>query len=211
MKKKSKKYPKLGQCDATEVVVVMDESGSMASVVNDVVGGFNTFVEDQKKEKGDCNLTLVKFNTEVSVVYEGKDIQGVIDLDRTSYTPGGSTALFDAIVKSIKGLKDRQAKKTWGQGAKPKVLFLIMTDGEENASQECRSKDELKKIIEDVKKNDKFEFMYIGANQDAFANGNSMGIAHTMSYTSDSKGTKGAMRHMSSVACCYRSTGTLTP
>lgn len=198
MKKKSGKKP-----DLTEVVVVMDESGSMASVLNDVIGGFNTFIEDQKKEKGACNLTLVKFSTNVANVYESKDIQDVEPLDRANYTPGGSTALFDAIVSSIKGLKVRKTKAT-------KVLFLIMTDGEENCSKEVTTKAAVKKIVDDCISKDKFEFMYIGANQDAFSEGNSLGIGKSLNYISDSKGTQSAYRCISNVVTCYRSTGKVT-
>jgi Mg-chelatase subunit ChlD len=205
---KKKKTVKIGQCDATEIAVVMDESGSMATVTNDVIGGYNTFVKEQQKEKGECYLTLAKFNTEATLVFEGTDIQDVKELTRDTYTPGGSTALFDAIVKSIKAIKKRIAGKY--MVGRPKVLILVMTDGEENASKECRSKDELKKIIEEVTKNDKFEFMYIGANQDAFANGNAMGIKMSANYVSDSKGTRGAYMKMSSVATCYRATGKTT-
>jgi uncharacterized protein YegL len=209
MKKKSKKYPKLGQCDATEIAVVMDESGSMATVTNDVIGGYNTFVADQKKEKGECYLTLTKFNTEAGVIFEGQDIQDVKELDRESYTPGGSTALFDAIVKTVKAIKKRIAEKY--MVGKPKVLILVMTDGEENCSREITTRDELKKVIDDVTKNDKFEFMYIGANQDAFAEGNKMGMSRAINYVASSAGTKGAYRKMSQVACCYRATGTIDP
>jgi Mg-chelatase subunit ChlD len=203
-----KKTAKVAELISTEIAVVIDESGSMASVTNDVIGGFNTFISDQKKLKGECNLTLTKFNTRAEVVYEGVSIKEVPELTRETYTPGGSTALFDAIVKSIKGIKDRLAKN--GSAVpKSRVLILVMTDGEENASRECHSKSDLKKIVDEVTKNDKYEFMYIGANQDAFAAGSSMGIGRTINYTADSKGTQSAYRSMSQVACCYRSTGTI--
>lgn len=207
MKKKSKKVQKP---DLTEIAVIMDESGSMGSVTNDVIGGYNTFIEDQKKEKGECKLTLTKFHTEVNQVFEGKDIQDVEDLSRDTYTPGGSTALFDAIVKTIKAMKKRLSTKYFA-GKQPKVLFLIMTDGEENSSVEVRTKAEVKKIIEDCQKSDGYEFMYIGANQDAFAESSSMGIHMSSNYVADSKGTRAAYQKMSAVACCYRTTGNLNP
>lgn len=186
----------------TDIVVVLDRSGSMASVVNDTVGGFNSFVEEQKKQEGNARLTLVQFDTQYEMVHNGLDIQKVPSLE---FSPRGGTALLDAIGRAINDTGARL--RSLPEKERPdKVIFVIITDGEENSSREfghARIRDMIKH------QSDKYswEFVFLGANQDSFAVGGNIGITigNILNYTNDSRGvnhvyssvSKGITRHRS--------------
>lgn len=194
--------------ELTEIVIVIDESGSMGGMQKDVCGGFNTFVEDQKKNPGRANLTLVKFSGRgnVKVVYE-KAI-GDVPILGDDYNPGGGTALFDAIGLAIKNLKEKILKLDAND--KPdKVIIVIMTDGDENESRE-ETKVSILEKIEECKLQGGWEFVYIGANQDAFAVGGSLGISNNMNYQATGQGTRSAYQMMSKGVTSYRTTGNLS-
>jgi Mg-chelatase subunit ChlD len=155
----------------TDLVVVLDRSGSMASVVEDTIGGFNAFVDRQKHGEGRARLTLVEFDHEYKVVYERKDIQEVPHLDRGTYVPRGNTALLDAIVIiAVRGAiaVDRPSEHP------AHVVFVIITDGMENASKEFTRSQILEMIR--AHQEEGWEFLFFGANQDAIGEAASMGI-----------------------------------
>ena len=169
--------------DLCELVVIIDESGSMQHITNDTIGGFNTFLETHQKLPGKALLTLVKFNTKYEVVHNGLDVRTVPQLNTTTYQAMGSTALLDAVGRSIDEVGKRYdaLKKKDKPG---KVIFLIITDGEENSSKEYK----LEQIKEKTKlrqEKDKWEFVFMGANQDAWAAGGGMGISQNVNYTVD--------------------------
>jgi uncharacterized protein YegL len=119
--------------DLVEIACVVDRSGSMASICSDAIGGFNSFLASQKTQPGSTKFTLVLFDNEYQVVHNGTDIKLVEDLNTTTFMPRGSTALLDAIGKTIDDIGNRLSQTS--ESDRPgKVILAILTDGEENAS-----------------------------------------------------------------------------
>jgi hypothetical protein len=169
--------------DLCELVVIIDESGSMQNVTNDTIGGFNTFLETHQNLPGEALLTLVKFNTNYNIVHNGVNVKDVPKLNGKTYFPGSMTALLDAVGKSIDEVGKRYdaLKKKDKPG---KVIFLVITDGEENSSKEYKL-EQIKEKTKNRQEKDKWEFVFMGANQDAWAAGGGMGIANNVNYTVD--------------------------
>lgn len=189
----------------TEIVCVVDKSGSMSSIRNDAVGAFNTFLDGQKKLPGTAKLTLTLFDTDYKIVHDGVDIQKVPNLDDKSYVPGGSTALLDAAGRTIDKVGERLANTP--EDEKPeKVIMVILTDGEENSSKEYK-REQIQTKINHQRDVYKWEFVFLAANQDAIQAGQSIGIQHNVNYCSTGAGTKGAVRCMAAAVASYRSTG----
>lgn len=159
--------------NTTELVVVLDRSGSMQSVVTDMEGGFNRFMDDQRKAPGECRVTLVRFDSEYEVAYESAPVALVPPL---KLQPRGSTALLDAIGRAINDT-GRRLHALPEHERPSKVLFLIITDGEENASTEFRI-DTIAKMTQHQRDKYHWEFVYLGANQDAFTVAQGLGIHH---------------------------------
>jgi uncharacterized protein YegL len=195
----------------TEIVFILDCSGSMDRISSDAIGGFNAFVKEQKKLPDKANFTLVLFNHKYNLVYNGIDIKEVEELDDKTYTPSGTTALLDAVGRTIDDVKGRLDKTcpTCGHGEKVncKVLVGILTDGLENASKDY-SKTKINKMIEGMKK-DEWEFVFLAANQDAIREGTGIGVStsNSMNYTFDSAGIKKGMRAMKYASTSYRTLG----
>lgn len=190
---------KLSEEEHTEFLYIMDASGSMYGVTEDVIGGFNSFLSEQQNQKDKAYLTSVVFNHTVKTLYESVDIQKVEQLDNKTYRATGSTALFDAIGKSVMKLENRAQTN--------KVLVTIMTDGYENASRYfTRSK--IKRIIES-KTELGWEFVFAGANIDVDKVGDDLGIRKNqrLKFTSDSEGTRDMYKTMSNISSNYRKTG----
>ena len=161
--------------ELTEIIFILDESGSMGSVRNDVVGGFNTFVKDQKELPGEAILTLVKFDTDYTKLHEGALLENVNDLNNETYRPGGMTALLDAVGKTINEVVSRHA--TLDKDEVPaKTIMVVFTDGEENSSQEFRKLADIAKMVKE-RENAKWEILFMGADIDAWGEGRSMGFS----------------------------------
>lgn len=154
---------------AVEILMIVDKSGSMQSIRNDVIGGFNTFLAEQQKNPDPANLTLVCFDTAYQVPIKAAPLSSISPLTEANYIPSGSTALLDAIGKSLTELKARIAVET-------PVVVVVMTDGEENASHEW-SKAAIKSLVDDCIKTG-WTFQYLGANQDSFAEASKYGMAN---------------------------------
>jgi hypothetical protein len=156
-------------------VFILDRSGSMETCRADTIGGFNAFVNDQKALGG--TLSLVLFDHEYTPVYDKKSINDVEPLTHETYAPRGSTALLDAIGKTLKTIENDRTP-----------IIAILTDGLENSSH-TYTKVHVKDLIEQKTK-DGWQFLYLGANQDAFAEASSIGIAPggTMNYDSNNTG-----------------------
>lgn len=155
----------------TDITVILDRSGSMASIHADAEGGLNTFINEQKSTEGDANFTLVQFDDKYDIVHDGIKID---DVPHCTLTPRGSTALLDAVGKTINTLGERLAKTP--ESDRPGlVVVVIVTDGGENASHEF-NRAQIQAMIEHQQEKYDWEFVYLGANQDAFAEAHAMGI-----------------------------------
>lgn len=139
----------------TLINVILDESGSMSPKRADVIGGFNLFLKEQQEKPEACRMILSKFNTLVTTVFQATPLADVKPLDEKSYTPGGNTALFDAVANMVR-LAD-QAKQP-----DEKVVCLIITDGEENSSRET-TEPQIKEIIKAREAQGDWTFVYLGA------------------------------------------------
>jgi uncharacterized protein YegL len=159
------------KANLTDITLVVDRSGSMAQVKEDAEGGVNTFISEQVKEPGEALLTLVQFDTEYEFLHKGMPIQQV---PKYELIPRGTTALLDAVGKAINETGERLAKID--EGDRPGlVIFVVMTDGQENSSKEF-TKAQLKKMIEKQQNEFNWHFTFLGANQDAFTEAGGMGI-----------------------------------
>jgi hypothetical protein len=157
--------------DLTDITLVIDRSGSMEEIRSDAEGGVNAFIREQAKQPGEALLTLVQFDTEYEFVHRGIPIKRVRDY---KLVPRGSTALLDAVGKAINEAGDRLAKMP-EQDRPGLVIFVIVTDGQENSSKEF-SKARIKEMIDEQQKKYDWQFTFLGANQDAFAEAGGIGI-----------------------------------
>jgi hypothetical protein len=169
----------------THIAVVLDRSGSMSFCASDTVGGFNTFVAEQKKAEGEATMTLTQFDTEYEIVYDFKNIQDVPNL---TFVPRGNTALLDAIGRTIQTVG--HSLESMPEAERPeKVIFVIITDGKENSSREFK-KDQINQLIKTQTDVYKWEFVYLGANQDAIQEGSALGVLLTNALTFDTLTTR---------------------
>lgn len=174
--------------DTTEIICIIDRSGSMESIRSDAIGGFNRFLADQQAPEDPARLTMVLFDDQYEVVYDGTDIRDVKRLTNRTFVPRGSTALLDAIGKTLNTVSARFADMP-ANDRPEKVIVVILTDGQENASREF-TLPVVRKMITTYTNDLKWDFIYLAANQDAFAESEKMGIAadKTMHFSADSSG-----------------------
>jgi uncharacterized protein YegL len=157
--------------DLTDITVVLDRSGSMQSCQSDMEGGLNAFIDKQKGEPGHAIFTLVQFDTEYEFIHRAMPIK---DVPKCSLVPRGGTALLDAVGQAIAQTGERLAATPEDQ--RPGlVVFLVITDGHENSSREYK-KPQIKEMIERQERDYKWQFTYLGANQDAFSEAGGMGF-----------------------------------
>jgi uncharacterized protein YegL len=190
--------------ELTEIVCIIDKSGSMSEVRNDAIGGFNMCLEEQQSVPGDATLTLVLFDTEYSMVHQNKPLSKVPPLTKRSYSPGGMTALLDAIGKTIHTIGQRLSDLP--EEERPsKVIVAILTDGEENSSREYNLT-QVKEMIQHQKEIYSWEFVFLGANQDTFAEAAKLGIdaKDTVEFAANSAGITRAYTQMSNITMSYR-------
>jgi len=192
------------KADLTELICIIDRSGSMDGIRDDAIGGFNAFLEEQKKVPGDATLTLMLFDDEFLVVHSGTDIQQVPPLDDTTYVPRGSTALYDAIGRTINETEARLGQMP--DADRPgKALVLILTDGKENASKEF-DKGRIQKVLKDHEAKG-WEFIYLKAGPDAFDEASGIGISrqHYATVGPTGKGLRSGYAGSNAMATGYRS------
>ena len=158
----------------TELVFVLDRSGSMSGVVDDVIGGFNGLLAKQKKEAGECKVSTVLFDDAVSVLHNRIDIKDVGPISEREYTIGGSTALLDALGGAVMHHIDVQRHLSAGEKA-DKVVFAVITDGQENASKKF-SRNAVRKLVKNQTEEWGWEFLFLGANIDAVTAAEDVGI-----------------------------------
>ena len=170
----------------TELVFILDKSGSMAGLEADTVGGFNSMLKKQLAEEGEVNVTTILFSDESELLHDRFSITSIRPLQVAQYEVGGMTALYDAIAEGIKKVANvqRYTKES------SKVIFVISTDGEENASRKY-NRQKIKSLIE-AKQEQGWEFLFLGANIDAILAATSIGIRQesAVEYLADSIGTE---------------------
>ena len=189
--------------EKTQIICILDRSGSMSSIMKDSIGGFNTFLEQQRELPDEATLTVALFDDKYELLYDDVDIKKVKDITSAEWYPRGVTALHDAIGKTINNVKANHKKL--GVERPAKVLCVIVTDGFENASKEYTQSD-VQKLIKNCEKDD-WNFMYLAANQDAFAVGSSFGVSagNTYNYTATMDGVANMSNTLISSAVSYRS------
>jgi hypothetical protein len=157
----------------TQITFVLDSSGSMARIEEDTKGGFNSFLEDQTGEEGTATVTLYDFNTNVDLLYEEYPIADAPKLTDDNYTPSGQTALHDAIYRAVTETAERIT--TVEPAEQPdNVIIVVLTDGKENASETHQER--VREQVEMRREEHGWEFLFIGANQDAALTAESMGM-----------------------------------
>jgi len=174
----------------TELVFILDKSGSMHGLENDTIGGYNSFIETQKQQPGSANLTTVLFSSGYELLHDRINLADVAQLNENDYQVGGNTALIDAIGRTIDQIG--QSLSDTAEDDRPeKVLFVIITAGMENASRRYTA-DDVRQKIPPQKDTYNWEFIFLGANIDAVETASRFGIGanRTASYHSDSRGTR---------------------
>jgi uncharacterized protein YegL len=185
----------------SEVIIVLDRSGSMSSIKTDMEGGFKTFLEKQKKEPGECLVSLYQFDNIYEAVFEAKPIGQV---DEIVLVPRGWTALRDAIGKTINSVGERLAKTP--EDERPEVIILVViTDGMENASKEFSAAQIKEMVTHQTEKYD-WKFIFLGANQDAVLTGSEYGTSKGLSitYAANCAGVAGTFSALTSGVSCLR-------
>lgn len=193
--------------ELTELVFILDKSGSMAGLEKDTIGGFNAMLKKQREVDGECRITTVLFDNGYELLHDRIDIRAVGPMGEREYRVGGSTALLDAIGLTIDKLA-RVQKSTAEAYRAEKVMFVIITDGEENSSRRFSS-DEVKSMIRQEKEKYGWEFLFLGANIDAVETAGRFGIGadRAVNYVPDSYGTALNFSAMAETAACFRTTG----
>lgn len=203
---KKKPNPKT---QTVHIVMILDRSGSMQSVKDDVIGGVNSFVRDQQKAPGKCTFTLVQFDDTdpYEVLRDFTPIETIKEdvLTAKTYIPRGMTPLMDAVGKGISNTKAH----LFGMRDKPdRVIFVIQTDGQENASKEYTG-DKIREMITETTKKDNWQFVFLGANMDAVRAAGQIGIQSNASLSNAQSGAgyRNALLSTSKGISAMRSSG----
>jgi uncharacterized protein YegL len=200
------------RANLTSINVIIDRSGSMSSLQNDTIGSFNSFLAEQQVVPGECLFTLCTFNQDYNLVHDCIKIADVPQLSTKTYRPDGNTALLDAFGTTIDQVGAKLAAMPEDQRP-DKVLFLVITDGQENSSHRYTAA-QIKSMVEHQRSKYAWEFVFIGANVDAFAVGTSMGFtaSNSVGYEASAAGTNSLYSSVSSNTTAYRSsTSSLSP
>ena len=188
----------------TELVFILDRSGSMAGLEADTIGGFNAMIEKQKKEAGEAYVSTVLFDNVSEVIHDRVSLQNVEPMTREQYYVRGCTALLDAVGKAIHHIGNVH-KYAREEDRPEKTLFVITTDGMENASRQY-TYDKVRAMIQRQKEKYGWEFIFLGANIDAAKEAARFGIDEdrAANYHADQKGTAVIYEAMSDVICNMR-------
>ncbi len=193
--------------DYTHIAVILDRTGSMEAIRDDTIGGFNAFLQQQKAEPGTATLTLVQFDSQdpYEVIHHFKPIAEVLELTRETYVPRASTPLLDALGRGINDLE--QSLSQLGQADRPaKVVMVVVTDGQENASREFR-KEQIEEMIKEKTEKEGWQFVFLSADLAAIKDAHAVGFASSASlfYQKSGLGSKGAWTSLSRRTSDYRS------
>ena len=188
----------------TEIVFILDRSGSMAGLEDDTIGGFNSMIRKQKMEAGEAYISTILFDNVSEVIHDRVDIQKIQPMTRKDYYVRGCTALLDAVGKAIHHIGNVH-KYAREEDRPEKTLFVITTDGMENASREY-TYERVRKMIEHEKEKYGWEFLFLGANIDAAKEAARFGIREdrAANYHADKKGTAVIYEAMNTAVCSVR-------
>ena len=191
----------------TELVFIIDKSGSMAGLESDTIGGFNATIKKHKKDKeSKAYVTTILFNTNFDMIHDRVELSNIKQMKESDYEVGGSTALLDAVGETIEHIK-KIHKYVRQEDVPGKTLFVIITDGMENASHKYDHY-QIKSMISAMREEKKWEFIFLGANIEAEEVAESYGILkeRSINYHSDKRGTKAAWESIGmAVDCCMAS------
>lgn len=181
---------KTNKNNITELVFILDRSGSMAGLESDTIGGFNSMIEKQKKQDGDCYVSTILFDDESEVLHDRVKLGDIHKMTDNDYTVRGCTALIDAIGGAIHHIGNIH-KYARPEDVPEHTMFVITTDGQENASHKYTS-EQVKKMIEHRREKYGWEFLFIGANIDAVETAARYGIDkdRAVNYNADGRGTQ---------------------
>ena len=193
----------------TELVFILDRSGSMRGLEKDTIGGFNSMIEKQKKQEGECYVSTVLFDNESEVVHDRVKLSEIEPMTEDDYYVRGCTALIDAIGGAIHHIGNIH-KYARREDVPEHTMFIITTDGMENASHRYTS-DKVKQMIKRQKEKFGWEFLFIGANIDAVETASRYGISsdRAVNYNADSKGTEILYNTVSASICQMRTNAPL--
>lgn len=191
----------------TEIVFLLDMSGSMDVMQEEAINGFNAFLKEQQNTEGEAQLTLILFDDRYIVKYDGVNIKDVCELNDRIYQPYGMTAYYDALGRTIRDVGLRLHNTP--EDLRPeKVVFAILTDGEENASKEYKAKS-IKEMIKHQEEKYNWKFIFLAANQDAFKSADNIGIGNYSNVGFTPQGIINTYSTLSKGISNYRSSGVL--
>ncbi|MBQ8160566.1 MAG: VWA domain-containing protein [Clostridia bacterium] len=191
----------------TELIFILDRSGSMHHLTEDTIGGFNSVLESHRKEEGECHVTTILFSHEISLLHDRLPVQAVHPMSRKEYVAGGSTALLDAMGYGIE--KIEKVYRALDEQYRPEhVQFVIITDGYENSSEKY-TKAMIRSLIDRHQEKDGWDFLFLGANMDAVAEAASLGIQADRAVTAmaDDIGMKMQYDAVASASLAFRRSG----
>ena len=199
----------LTTAEPVQIICILDRSGSMKNLAGDTIGGYNSFIEKQRKEEGSAEVTTVLFDDQYDKIVDAMDLQDVPELTSKEYYARGMTALLDAVGRTIMDTAGRMEK----EGICPekrRVIFFIMTDGQENDSKEY-DRASVKAMIETATKEYNWNFIFMGANIDSVSEAASIGIdsKHAVDYDYNGAGIKQSFDRMDAAVSEMRETGTV--
>lgn len=186
----------------TELVLVIDNSGSMQNIRADMEGGLNTLLASQKKAEGECVVTYYRFSSDTQRVYENRTLN---EIDEIKIVPDASTALLDAIGLAVDEVGSRLAKTPENERPE-KVVFVVITDGEENSSTKFKPS-QIKEKIKHQEDKYSWQFIYLGSNQDAFTKGQDYGFGgqRSASYMPNTQSVNSTFNILDKKLTSYRS------
>lgn len=192
--------------ELTELVFILDRSGSMHGLEKDTIGGFNSMIEKQRKEEGDCLVSAVLFNQHSDVLYDRVSLKDIREMTEKDYVPSGCTALIDALGGAIKHIRNVH-KYIREEDVPAHTVFVITTDGLENASHRYGS-DQVKRMVAEQKEKG-WEFLFLGANIDAVETASMYGIDRdrSVNYVPDSAGSIKNFKVLSETISKFRAKG----
>jgi hypothetical protein len=192
--------------DYTHIAIILDRTGSMEAIRDDTIGGFNAFLSEQKAAPGSATLTLVQFDSQgpYEVIHRFEKLEDVPELTRETFVPRASTPLLDAMGRGITDLEQRIAEMK-DKDRPERIVMVIITDGQENASREF-TMDRIEKMIREKQDVDGWQFVFLSADMDGIKDAHAVGIRRSavMAYDKTARGTSAAWKVMSDSVSDYR-------